>query len=157
MGTSLVVQWFKNPLGYAAHVGSIPGQGTKIPHSSEELSLRVGTVQFTGHNEKFGVTQWLSGSRQKINELKKKSHNMYSTRAENHPEWNTAWSGVLSFYPAAKNGRAKSQYSFVWHPLKLGFPGGLDSKTSACSAGKLGSIPFWEDPLRRKWQPTPVV
>ena len=29
----------------------------------------------------------------------------------------------------------------------LGFPGGLDFKESACSAGDLGSVLGWEDPL----------
>ena len=29
------------------------------------------------------------------------------------------------------------------------FPGGSDSKKSACNAGDLGSIPGWEDPLER--------
>ena len=27
---------------------------------------------------------------------------------------------------------------------------------SACNFGELGSIPGWEDPWRRKWQPIPV-
>ena len=31
-------------------------------------------------------------------------------------------------------------------PVFLGFPGGLDSKESACSVGDLGSIPGLEDP-----------
>ena len=30
-----------------------------------------------------------------------------------------------------------------------GFPGGLDSKESACNAGDLGSIPGLEDPLEK--------
>ena len=29
----------------------------------------------------------------------------------------------------------------------MGFPGGTDSKETACSEGELGSIPGWEDPL----------
>ena len=29
----------------------------------------------------------------------------------------------------------------------LGFPGGSDSKQSACSVGDMGLIPRWEDPL----------
>ena len=36
------------------------------------------------------------------------------------------------------------------------FPGGSDSKESARNAGDLSLIPCWKDPLRRKWQPTPV-
>ena len=31
-------------------------------------------------------------------------------------------------------------------PIFLGFPGGSDSKESACNAGDLGSILGWEDP-----------
>ena len=30
----------------------------------------------------------------------------------------------------------------------LGFPGDSDGKESACSAGDLGLIPGWEDPLK---------
>ena len=32
-------------------------------------------------------------------------------------------------------------------PVFLGFPGGSESKESACNAGDLGSIPGWEDPM----------
>ena len=42
---------------------------------------------------------------------------------------------------------------FKIHILLLGFPGGSDSKESACSAGEQGSIP---ESWRRAWQPTPV-
>ena len=31
----------------------------------------------------------------------------------------------------------------------LSFPGGSDGKESACTAGHLGSIPGWEDPLEK--------
>ena len=38
-----------------------------------------------------------------------------------------------------------------------GFPGGSDSKESACNAGDLGLISGSEKiPWRREWQPTPV-
>ena len=38
-----------------------------------------------------------------------------------------------------------------------GFPGGLDDKESACSAGDLGSIPgLRRSPGMQGWQPTPV-
>ena len=38
-----------------------------------------------------------------------------------------------------------------------GFPGGSDSKESACNAGDLGFDSWVEKiPWRRKWQPTPV-
>ena len=39
---------------------------------------------------------------------------------------------------------------------ELGFPGSSDCKESACNAEDQGLIPGWEDPWRRKWQPTPV-
>ena len=32
----------------------------------------------------------------------------------------------------------------------LGFPGGSDSKEPACDAGRVGSIPGWEDPLEKE-------
>ena len=39
----------------------------------------------------------------------------------------------------------------------MGFPGGSDSKASACNAGDLGSIPgLGRSPGEGKWQPTPV-
>ena len=34
-------------------------------------------------------------------------------------------------------------------PVFLGFPGGSDSKESACNAGDLGLIPGLEDPLEK--------
>ena len=39
--------------------------------------------------------------------------------------------------------------SSTWHHLEtfLGFPGGLNSKESACNTGDLGLIPEWADPL----------
>ena len=37
-----------------------------------------------------------------------------------------------------------------------GLPGSSDSKEFTCNAGDLGSIPGWEDPWRRAWQPPPV-
>ena len=40
--------------------------------------------------------------------------------------------------------------------LPLGFPGGSVVKTLPATVGDVGSIPGWEDPQRRKWQPTPV-
>ena len=39
----------------------------------------------------------------------------------------------------------------------FGFPGGSDSKESACNAGDLGLIlELGRFPWRREWQPTPV-
>ena len=39
----------------------------------------------------------------------------------------------------------------------LGFPGGSDSKGTACSAGHLVSIPgFGKIPWRREWLPTSI-
>ena len=32
----------------------------------------------------------------------------------------------------------------------MGFPGGSDSKASACNAGDPASIPGWEDPLEKE-------
>ena len=39
-------------------------------------------------------------------------------------------------------------------PLLMGFPGGSDSKESACNVGDLGSM--GKIPWRQAWQPTPV-
>ena len=39
-------------------------------------------------------------------------------------------------------------YHVIFHiEGMLGFPGGSDSKQSACKAGDLGSVPGWEDTL----------
>ena len=41
--------------------------------------------------------------------------------------------------------------------MTQGFPGGSDSKESACKVGNLGSIPgLGRFPWRREWLPTPV-
>ena len=37
-----------------------------------------------------------------------------------------------------------------------GYHGGSEGKESACNAGDLGLALVWEDPQRRKWQPTAV-
>ena len=38
----------KNPPYNAGDAGSIPGQGTKIPRASGQLSLRATTAEFVG-------------------------------------------------------------------------------------------------------------
>ena len=44
-----------------------------------------------------------------------------------------------------------------WIYYGKGFPGGSDSKESACNVGDLGSIPGkGRFPWRKEWQPTPV-
>ena len=53
-----MVQWFRFCLPNAGDMGSIPGQGTKIPHSVEHLSLgaitreRLGVAIKTQHSQK---------------------------------------------------------------------------------------------------------
>ena len=39
---------------------------------------------------------------------------------------------------------------------RWGFPGGSDSKESACNVGDLGSTRVRKIPWRREWLPTPV-
>ena len=39
LGTSLVVQWLRNPPSNATDVGSIPGQKTEIPCATGQLNL----------------------------------------------------------------------------------------------------------------------
>ena len=45
--------------------------------------------------------------------------------------------------------KCHSEKGKIWLPIPvfLGFPGGSDSKESACNAGDLSLIPGWEDPL----------
>ena len=65
--------------------------------------------------------------------------------------------------PVVKNPSAmqETQFGFLgredllekgWLPTPVfsGFPGGSDSKESACSAGDLGSVPGLEDPLKKE-------
>ena len=40
----------KNPSCNARDTGSIPGQGTKIQHAMEQLSLCAATTEPPGHN-----------------------------------------------------------------------------------------------------------
>lgn len=41
----------------AGDLGSIPGRGSKVPHTSEELSLCVATTESTCHNERVHTPQ----------------------------------------------------------------------------------------------------
>ena len=40
----------KNPPSNAGDVGSIRGQGTKIPHAAGQLRLRAATTEHVSHN-----------------------------------------------------------------------------------------------------------
>ena len=56
-----------------------------------------------------------------------------------------------------KFGFSMLNWRLPWWLKFKDFPGGSDSKESACNAGDLGLIPGWgRFPWRRKWQPTPV-
>ena len=46
--------------------------------------------------------------------------------------------------------------SFGSWVIMLGFPGASVVKNLPASAGDAGLILVWEDPRRRKWQPTPL-
>ena len=46
--------------------------------------------------------------------------------------------------------------SFGSWVIMLGFPGASVVKNPPASAGDVGLILVWEDPRRRKWQPTPL-
>ena len=45
-GASLAVQWFATPPSNAGAVGSIPGQGTKIPHASQPKKQNIKRKQY---------------------------------------------------------------------------------------------------------------
>ena len=56
------------------------------------------------------------------------------------------------------NGCLLRQHDWIYPNLIIdrGFPGGSDSKASACNVGDPGLIPgLGRFPWRRKWQPTP--
>ena len=42
---------FRNPPGNAGNVGSVPGLGTKIPHTAEQLNRLATTSEPVCHNE----------------------------------------------------------------------------------------------------------
>ena len=67
------------------------------------------------------------------------------------------WSDILATQGTLKSlfQHHNSKASVLWH--SHGFPGGSDGKAFAYNAGDLVLIPGWEDPWRRKWQPTPVL
>ena len=65
-----MVQWFRFCLPNAGDMGSIPGQGTKIPHSVEHLSLGAIT------RERLGVAIKTQHSQKK--KKKKKKTNLYT-------------------------------------------------------------------------------
>ena len=70
--------------------------------------------------------------------------------------WSNKWMNeqILSPLPSWKSFRQKVKYS----AQLVGFPGGSDSKESACNAGDSGSIPgSGKLPGWREWQPTPVL
>ena len=47
----------KNPLSNAGDVGSIPGQRTKIPHATEQLSPHTTTIELAHLNKRAHVPQ----------------------------------------------------------------------------------------------------
>ena len=51
-GTSLVVQWFKNPPCNAGDTGSTPGWGIKIPQAVEPWIPHTATRESMCHNER---------------------------------------------------------------------------------------------------------
>ena len=53
----------KNPPSNAGDVGSIPGQGTKIPHATGQLSLSATTTELTCLNERARVPPMRPGAR----------------------------------------------------------------------------------------------
>ena len=52
MGTFLVVQWLRLHAPNAGGTGSIPGQGTKIPQATEQLSPQARTREFKHCSER---------------------------------------------------------------------------------------------------------
>ena len=47
----------KNPLSNAGDAGSIPGQGSKIPHATWQLSLRATTAELARLNKRACMLQ----------------------------------------------------------------------------------------------------
>ena len=50
-----------------------------------------------------------------------------------------SWSGLLNLFALPPNFHMEKY--LYWSKVKMGFPGGSDSKESACNAGDLGLIP----------------
>ena len=57
----------------------------------------------------------------------------------------TKWAAHIFWFSGAYR-----SYVYVYFSLYLGFPGGSDSKESACSAGDPGLVPGQEDPLDKE-------
>ena len=62
-GTSLAVQWLGSHAPITAGTGSIPGQGTKIPHAKESKKLKT-KYQMTMNRDLFRIFQTLAISLQ---------------------------------------------------------------------------------------------
>ena len=69
----------------------------------------------------------------------------------------------MSFSPRPKGGRTRKLCTSFIHSspdvriyIKIGFPGGSDSKESACNAGDPSDSWVRKVPWRRDWLPSPV-
>ena len=94
-------------------------------------------------------------------------HGVRSSLREWSPMWNIAASlRSINLQVFRKQGDGQAIWKLItvtvgWVLSKahLGFPGGLVSKESACSAGSQETLVLslgWEDPLEKWMQPTPV-
>ena len=66
-GTSLAVQWLKNLPSNAGDVGSIPHEGTKIPHATGQLSPSPTTRDAYAHERRDCKPQWGPDAIKQIN------------------------------------------------------------------------------------------
>ena len=96
--------------------------------------------------------------------VKRVSHGSFPSPS---PNWVSSWAGLRVLSPGRwrslllSHTQAQPKLTLppvsdqVWPPE--GFPGGSDSKESACSVGDPGSVSgLGRFPWRREWQPTPV-
>ena len=100
---------------------TIPGQGAKIPPAAGQLISCTATRETESHSLSLCTR-----------EPKDSRHNKRSR---------------LQRRPSVAKKKKKNAYLQLVTEL-LGFPGGSDSKESACNAGDLGSIPGLGDPSR---------
>ena len=125
---------------------SLQPQGLYSPWNSPGQNTRAGSLSLLGGIfQTQGSNPGLPYCRRILYQLSHKGSPQLGEEhgSEEGPLHEPEWVAVILFLGAAMNPE--------------GFPGGSNSKESACNAGHLGLIPGWgKIPWRREWLPPPV-
>ena len=136
----------KNPFSNAGDAGSIPGLGTKIPHTEKQLSPSATTGEACVPQQRPSTAKKKKGT---YNSLKKKKFRIWSSErkvtfpkshslSEVKLEFSTAWLGHFSRYP---NDPIVTQ-----DELLVGLPflrKDSPKEEKHVSSGWLGPLPLW--------------